>query len=118
MRILRLIRGVTKRDRLRNDDIRREFGITSVLELIERNKLRWYGHIQRMDEEKYPKRILNHIPEGTRPVGRPRRRWIEGVDEALNRRGTNLDEVSRNQIFMDRTEWRRIVNEAPAADRL
>lgn len=38
------------------------------------------------------------------------------MDEALNRRGTNLDEVSRNQIFLDRTEWRRIVNEAPAVD--
>ena len=74
MKILRVIKGVTRRDRLRNVDIRDELGITSILDIVERNKLRWYGHVQRMEEDRLPKIMLEWTPQGRRPVGRPRRR--------------------------------------------
>ena len=74
MKVLRLIRGVTRLDRLRNEDIRRDLEIDNVLVLVERGQLRWYGHVKRMPDHRYPKRFLDMIPEGRRPVGRPRKR--------------------------------------------
>ncbi len=117
MRTLRLIRGVTRLDRMRNDDIREELGVDSVLELIEQNILRWYGHIKRMPEERFPRRSLDWTPQGRRPVGRPRKRWMDGVKSALLRRETTLDEVEGDELYLDRREWRSLTKRTPA-DRL
>ena len=46
----------------------------SILDLVERGQLRWYGCVKRMADHRYPKRLLEVIPEGRRPVGRPRMR--------------------------------------------
>jgi len=50
MRVLRTIVGVTRRDRIRNATIREKLRVIPLLEEVERMKLRWYGHIMRMDE--------------------------------------------------------------------
>ena len=55
MRVLRLIKGVTRRDRIRNAQIREELHIVPLLDDIDRKKLRWYGHVKRMSEERKPK---------------------------------------------------------------
>ena len=95
MRVLRLIMGVTRKDRMRNSRIREELKVTPLLEDIERGKLRWYGHVMRMEEERKEKKYLMWRPPGKRRVGRPRKRWIEGIDRALERRGTSREEVER-----------------------
>ncbi|XP_076045633.1 uncharacterized protein LOC143027846 [Oratosquilla oratoria] len=46
MRVLRIIYGVTRRDRIRNEVIRAELGVESVLELVQRGQLRWYGQMK------------------------------------------------------------------------
>nr|CAH7728866.1 unnamed protein product [Callosobruchus chinensis] len=45
MKSLRKIKGVTRADRLRNEDIRNELGVEPVWSLIERNQLKWFGHM-------------------------------------------------------------------------
>ena len=85
-----------------------------LLEEIERNKLRWYGHVMRMNEDKRPKKYLKWRPEGKRPVGRPRKRWIEGVEAAMERRGTSRREVEEDEKYMDRSNWRRFLKSLPA----
>ena len=74
-------------------------------------RLEWAGHIIRMEEERIPKKVLNGNLHTTRPVGRPRTRWVEVVQrDALQllgirgwrRRAANAD------------EWRRLVREAKA----
>ena len=64
MRALRAIKGITRRDRVRNTTIRSELKVTSLLEEIERNKLRWYGHVMRMEMDRKPKKYLLWKPEG------------------------------------------------------
>ncbi len=54
MRVLRLIVGVTRLDRLRNDNIRRELGVESIIEFTERNQIRWCGHLLQMPENRRP----------------------------------------------------------------
>jgi len=48
MQVLRLIKGVTRKNILRNEDIRAELQVKSILEFIEDSQLRWYGHMRRM----------------------------------------------------------------------
>jgi hypothetical protein len=51
MRMLRWIRGYTRRDRVRNDDIRERLGVTPVEEKLVQHCLRWFGHMQRRPAE-------------------------------------------------------------------
>ena len=52
MRMLRMMLGVTLKDKLRNEEVRRRTTVTtSVVTIVERSKLRWYGHLLRKNEE-------------------------------------------------------------------
>lgn len=73
MKVLRIIRGVTRIDRMRNDRIREELEVTSLLEEVERSELRWYGHVKRMDEKRKPRKYLEWRPLRRRTVGRPKK---------------------------------------------
>lgn len=53
MKLLRLIRGATKIDRMRSKEIKRNLGGDSVLLVIKKGRLRWYGHMKSMYEGKY-----------------------------------------------------------------
>ena len=68
---------------IRSVNIREELQVKLLLEEIERNKLRSFGHVKRMDTEKKSGNLLEWRPPGKRPTGRPRRRWIEGVDFSI-----------------------------------
>jgi hypothetical protein len=50
-----------------------------------RVELVWYGHIQRMDEERVPQKTLNWIPTGRGKHGRSKTRWKEGVLKSCGR---------------------------------
>ena len=82
-----LIRGVTRRDKLRNVKIREDLGVAPLMDFVER-RLQWFGHVKRTTANKYPNKYLIWCPQGKRPVCRPRNRWLDSVDEALRRRGT------------------------------
>ena len=74
MMVLRLIKGVTRTDRIPSVQIREELNVVPLLDDLDRKKLRWYGHVKRMSEEKKPKQFLEWFPPGKRPLGRPRMR--------------------------------------------
>jgi hypothetical protein len=52
----------------------------TIMETIRLNRLRWFGHVQRMEDNRIPKRVLC-MNLGTRLRGRPRNRWQEEVKE-------------------------------------
>jgi hypothetical protein len=53
----------------------------TITETIRLHRLCWFGHILRMEENRIPKRVLHMNLETTRPRGRPRNRWQDGVRE-------------------------------------
>ena len=63
-----------------------------------------------MNDERMAKRVYVSGVDGRRGRGRPSRVWMDGVKEALNKRGWTLEQA-RTTVH-DRVEWRRIVNEA------
>lgn len=75
MRFLRRTKGCDRRDHIRNDDIRAELGIYSLLEKVTQYRKQWKDHVERMPAERLPLQILNYKPAGKRSIGRPRKRW-------------------------------------------
>jgi hypothetical protein len=50
--------------------------------------MRWAGHVARMGAKKNAYRLLVRKPEGKRPIGRPRCRWVDDIRMALGEVGT------------------------------
>jgi hypothetical protein len=64
---------------LTNKEIYANVKKPTIAETIRPNRLRWFGHVQRMEENRIPKRVLYMNFESTRPRGRPRNRWQNEV---------------------------------------
>lgn len=75
MRFLRKVKGCTRRDQIRNEDIRQELGIYNLNEKIANQREQWKQHLSRMHVERIPAMVKNYKPQGKRDVGRPWRRW-------------------------------------------
>ena len=73
-------------------------------ERINESILRWFGHMERMDENRLVKRMYSGECVGKKPVGRPKKRWIELVRDCLKERNVSMDEARR--MVLDRNEWR------------
>jgi hypothetical protein len=59
-------------------EIRTSVGAPSIIRIINSRRMRWAGHVARM-EKRNAYRILVGKPEGKRPLGRPRRRWVDNI---------------------------------------
>lgn len=75
MKFLRGVKGCTRLDRYRNDDIRNELNLLPIIDKIKEYRIRWSNHLRRMDKERIPKQVLDYKPQGRRDIGRPRTRW-------------------------------------------
>ena len=62
-----------------------------------------------LEDDKKPKKYLMKKPDGKRPVGRPRKRWIEVVEAALGNRGTSVLEIETTKRYHDRRDWRGLL---------
>ena len=105
MRFLRRIEGVTLFNNVRSSEIRKSLNIEPLLLLIEKSQLRWFGHVSRMPQEKLPKQALLSKANGRRPVGRPRTRWIDYIENlGWNRLVLRPSEMMG--VMEDREVWR------------
>ena len=108
MKPIRIILGKTRLDRLRNEELRKRLDVMPLESRIEQAKLRWLGHLQRMEDGRTPKLAFNWMPNGRRPTGRPRKRWRDSVQEILTKyRMGRLSRLEEEGVFLDRMEWRR-----------
>ncbi|XP_045477899.1 uncharacterized protein LOC123683046 [Harmonia axyridis] len=102
MDILRRSLGVSRLQKIRNEEIRRLMGVDGTLyEDIEAKQLIWYGHLQRMDEQRLPKKVFEWVPAQRRKRGRPKKTWNEGVIKAMSSRDL------RQGQWNDRKGWRK-----------
>jgi hypothetical protein len=73
MQMLRWICGHTRKDRIRNDDIRDKLGVAPIQEKLVQDRLRWFDHIQRRPLEALVRNgILSRLENTRRGRGRPR----------------------------------------------
>src|SRR5678815_4693102 len=94
MDILRGVLDVRRIDKMRNERIRERCGVKKgVNERINESMLRWFGHVERMNDSRLVKRMYSVECVGNRPAGRPKRKWIESVNECLKERNVSLAEA-------------------------
>ena len=131
MIVIRMIQGVTRWDRKRNEDLYKQSNMLPIVQVINKNKLRWFGHVMRTEEEstlrvvmkikmkgKRPRgrprlRWLDNIDshlKGKRPRGRPRLRWLDNIDSHLKGKNTSLKEVLETKCFENRKDWRTLIS--------
>ena len=63
--------------RLHNEELNDLYCSPNIVRVIKTRRMRWAGHVARMSEERGVYRVLVGKPEGRRPLGRPRRRWVD-----------------------------------------
>jgi hypothetical protein len=62
---------------LHNEELNDLYSTPNIVRVIKSRRKRWAGHVARMGEESGAYRVLMGKPEGKRPLGRPRRRWVD-----------------------------------------
>lgn len=116
MKVLRMIACVSRWDqwenRITNESIREDLNVDSVDEAARKSRLRWFGHVRRMNDDRLPKKILSAGVDGIRGRGRPRRRYLDSVKCDLRARGYEWDRETED-LTLDRTKWRRVVRGVP-----
>ena len=109
MKCLKSLVGVSRMDRVRNEEVRRRVGIERELaSRADQRVLRWFGHAERMDEYRMARRVLMAEVSGGWVRGRPRLSWMDGVNLALGNSGMTVE--TARQCAKDRKEWRALVH--------
>ena len=79
MKCLRSMTGVSRLDRVRNEEVRVRTGVRREFAArVDMNVLRWFGHVERMDNELL-KKVMNVKVDGRSARGRPWFGWMDGV---------------------------------------
>jgi hypothetical protein len=76
--------------------------------MIKSRRMRWAGHTARIGENRNAYRMLFGNPEGKRPLGRPKRRWVDNIKMHL--RELRSDGMDWIDLAKDRDQWKALVN--------
>ncbi|KAK3572156.1 hypothetical protein QTP86_022232 [Hemibagrus guttatus] len=103
LKMLRFSLGVTRLDRIRNEYIRGTAHVGRLGDKVREARLRWFGHVQRRDSEYIGRRMLDMGLPGRRQRGRPKRRYMDGINEDMKLVGARVEDAE------DRDRWRETI---------
>ena len=109
MSCLRRIMGITWLDRVSNKEVLRRCGQQEMMTLLRIHRLRWLGHLGRMEDTRLPKKMLFGKLAGRLPKGKPRKAWQALAAEDV--RHTKLGHNSWHIRCKDRKYWNGLVND-------
>jgi hypothetical protein len=93
---------------LHNEELHNLYCSPSIIRMIKSRRPRWAGHVARIREKRNAYRILLGKPEGKRPVGRSKRRWVDNIKIELREIGWGgMDWID---LAQDRDQWRALVS--------
>jgi len=94
--------------RLQNKELNDFYSSPNIVRVIKSRRMRWAGHVTRMGEERGVYRVLVGKSEGRRPLGRPRRRWMDNISVDLQEVGCGyMDWIG---LAQDRDRWLKLVS--------
>jgi hypothetical protein len=113
-RVLRRVFG-PKRDevtgqwrKLHNEELHNLYSSPDIIRQDKSRRMRWAGHVARMGEERKVYKVLVGKLKGKIPLGRPRRRWEDGI--RMDHREIGLGGVDWIRLSQDRDRWRAVVS--------
>ena len=110
LRCLRRILRIHWQDKVPNPEVLEQAGMNSILAILKERRLRWLGHVRRMEPGRIPKDLLyGELAEGARPAGRPRLRFRDVCKRDLKL--CSIDVTSWETLAEDRQSWRSTVRE-------
>jgi hypothetical protein len=94
--------------KLHNEELHNLYSSPNIFRIIKSRRMRWAGHVAQIGEKRNVYRLLVGKPKGKRPLGRPRRRWVDNIKMDLLDIGLNV--VDWIGLAQDRYRWRALVN--------
>jgi hypothetical protein len=113
-RVLRRIFGPRRDEvtgewrKLHNEKLHDLYCSANIIRIMKSRRMRWAGHVARMGEKRNAYMLLVGKPEGKRPLGRPRRRWVNNIMIDLVEVGWG--EADCIGLAQDRYRWRALLN--------
>jgi len=94
--------------RLHNEELNDLYCSPNIVRVIKSRRMRWAKHVARMGEKRGVYRVFLGKLEGRRPLGRPRRRWVDNIRMDLQEVGCGyMDWIG---LAQDRDCWRTLVS--------
>jgi hypothetical protein len=94
--------------KVHNEELRDLYSSSSIIRIIKSRRMRWVGHVARMEEKRNAYKLLVEKPEEKRPLGRSRRRWVDNIRMDLGEVGWGgVDWIG---LAQDRNRWRALAN--------
>lgn len=110
LRCLRKILGIVWQDKVTNNDVLSKAGIPSMFTLLRQRRLRWLGHVRRMEDGRIPKDLLyGELATGARNRGRPQLRFKDVCMRDM--KACNIQPRTWEEVASSRTQWKRHVSE-------
>ena len=107
MRMLRWIRGKTRKDHVRNTIIQEYANVCQMSTFLRQKRLHWYGHVKRREEDNLSRKMMDMVVPGKRRRRRPRLRWTDN----------NREDMTKYELTADMTEnrqyWKMMVKTGP-----
>ena len=94
--------------RLHNEELNGLYSSPNIVWVIKSRRMRWAGHVAHMGEERGVYRVLVGKPEGKKPLGRPRRRWVDNI--RMDLREVECGYMEWIGLAQDRDSWRTLVS--------
>ena len=107
MRMLRWIRGNTRKDHVRNKTMQEDAKVCHISTFLRQKPLHWYGHVKRREEDNLSRKMMDVVVLGKRRRGLPRLRWTDN----------NREDMTKYELTADMTEngqyWKMMVKTGP-----
>jgi hypothetical protein len=101
----KVIEGLGK---LHNEELYNLLGSSCIIRIIKSRRIRWAGHVARVEAKRNAYRILVGKPEKKRPLGRPRCWWEDNIRTDL--REIVWGGMDWMDLAQDGDQWRTLVN--------
>ena len=88
-----------------NSKLRERLGLDDIISVVQRNRLQWYGHMLRKEDNDWVKKCMQYEVEGARPRGRPKKTWTEIVEEECQVHGLNREDA------VNRIRWMKQIRD-------
>ena len=94
--------------RLHNEELNDLYSPHNIVRVIKSRRMRRAGHVARMGEERGVYRVLVGKPEEKRPLGRPRRRWVDNI--RMDHQEVGCGYMDWIGLVQGRDKWRTVVS--------